>query len=243
MKKEFGTTNWLASNNQGEQQSRWVRLDTPHVYEVRAHKVFKPHNAALVEPGDAKLLTAADGFPWCTIPSEAFSARGISMKDIDTDETDYIIAQGITDLYPELISQQLRRFQLLYTMGIYVDDRPAGFSYAGMRKPSPFLPEDETTKKIAEVGLIHIVPNFRDKGYGSLLSDMTRLRLLSLDPDHLLTHVSDTSGKVAHMLNDLHYEATGKIDRAGNPEFIKDVRGTKKETMQQELEDRIRKRL
>jgi hypothetical protein len=178
-------------------------------------------------PGDTRLLTSADGFPWCEIPEELFTARGINFRKIDRQEIDWILSKGITLFYDELMTPSLaiNRFKPLFMTGMYIGEEPIGFSYGGLLDNSLYqLIDDEGNPiKQAERGLLHMRPDKRGGGMGRILFAISTLQLLAENPDEIFTYLADKTGAMEHILKSHGFKFTGTY-KSENPRFSKPLR-------------------
>lgn len=217
-----------------KRKSEWYK-NTPSYLKIRTNpysewylppekqKVFyfsSPIDASRNEP--LPVLDGKDGFPWCNLSPELFSTVGFTFKTIDRPEVNTILKQGFTELYPYLDTVHLMRFNPFQPMGMYLDERAVGFTYAGIFKKTELAYAgsiEEANKRRAEVGLIHIPPQIRGVGLGSLLFSIATLRLLNESPDTITSHVSDKTGKIDYLNKQLGLTYKGVSKLHPDPEY------------------------
>lgn len=198
---------------------------------------FKPNFD--VPKGERKILTTEDGFPWSDIEVDLFTNLGLQLCDIDRQEVNHILSFGQTEMYPSLDSLQSLFLGKIFRMGIYLNDNPLGF--AQRRIYSTF---QSAYPKGAELDLLHICPNQRGKGYGSLLFDLSTLRLLTENPNIFTVRVSDKTGKIEYLLKQRGFTFDGIIKETSEPRFKKPLYSKEsRERLKDLITNKIRQRL
>lgn len=104
---------------------------------------------------------------------------------------------------------------------------------------------ERNERLVGEVGMVHVSPSVQGIGLGSLMSLITRERLLFRQPDILETKIGDDSGKIEHLVRLLGYSFRGLSDGAGrHPIWAKDLlsdedRSAFEVTLDREIEKRL----
>jgi len=103
----------------------------------------------------------------------------------------------------------------------------------------------KNSKKIGDIGMIHISEPMRNLGLGSLLCFIQYRYLMESKPDFLYCEIADKTGKILNIIQELNFTNSNNIsEKDGHPIWMREfISEEDRNTFIKQLEDAIKTRL